>query len=192
MKKTAIYLWSIMILGTISCKSLYGIKQQEKFDEDKINTFYNRLNTSIFQKATADSNYITAISILLKHDSAYQYYHLQPLQVLYYNEIGDMISYHVNCNAGGFPKLNWNRNGLFEAFPPKTQTKPNHIVTQNFLENNLALPSKKGADYTVFVFWNLLLEKQSRLLLGQVEKNLKLTDKKVNVVLVNNDKWYLK
>ena len=98
----------------------------------------------------------------------------------------------MNCNAGGFPNLQWNRNNVFEKFPAITQTKIARPFDLNIFKNTMKIEDqKKIYDYTVIIFWDFFLEKQSKRLIEQVAKNLTLTDKKVDLILINNDNLFL-
>ena len=54
--------------------------------------------------------------------------HTQLLQILYFNQNGDLISFFTNCYAGGFPNLRWNRNNLLNTFVPKSRAPIDTLV----------------------------------------------------------------
>ena len=83
--------------------------------------------------------------------------HLQPLQALYFNSEGKLISYHVNCDMGGVPNLN-----IFNTFLPNIQTKLDTIISLETLSLYL-IPtvysesfSHLNYDYIVVVIWSEL------------------------------------
>ncbi|MEN9399759.1 MAG: hypothetical protein RL632_860 [Bacteroidota bacterium] len=124
---------------------------------------------------------------------------LQPLQVLYFDASGTLISYHVNCSVGGFPNLKWNRFGDFNQFPAAksveldTMTQlNNHLLHVNPL-NNAPFPDLRTYDYTVLVYWTGFMGRQSKRLVRVVKKNVRLAkDKKVMVIYVNSDNFWAK
>jgi hypothetical protein len=63
--------------------------------------------------------------------------HYQPLQALYYNANGELSRFYVNCYAGGFPQLKWNRNGILNTFPPQHQAPVDSILSLKTLSNFL-------------------------------------------------------
>ncbi|HSI91485.1 MAG TPA: hypothetical protein VK927_10245, partial [Adhaeribacter sp.] len=107
---------------------------------------------------------------------------------------GTLQNFHINCYTGGFPNLNWNQNGNFESFPPKMQAPADTLVSFQTLNQYLKpLPNTKlsadaSADYTVVVFWNRMLGRQSKRLVETVQKNCaKAGNHKIRLVYVNND-----
>lgn len=187
-----ILLLYFIVLQFFSCKTLYGIKPQTEISHEKINQFYNYLALKNYEKGILDSNHFKNIKEYFRDDSVYRYYHLQPIQALYYNKQGKFISYHVNCNAGGFPNLNWNRNSVFNGFPAVTQTKPsNKIDLSTFKKLTGTQKDTTNENFTVVVLWNFLLEKQSKSLIHLINKNITQADEPVNFILLNNDNWYM-
>lgn len=192
------FILSLLFLNLVSCKTLlktlYGIHPQNNINTERINSFYSALPIKEFQKVILDTSYLKWINLNFKTDSIQAYYHIQPLQALYFDSTNNMVSFHVNCNAGGFPNLQWNRNDIFGIFPPITQTKVDTLFDLNaFIK--MVLPKNQKSrtyDYTVIIFWNFFLERQAKRLINQVLNNLNLTDKKVDIIFVNNDNLYLK
>ncbi len=145
-----------------------------------------------------DSSYFAVLKVLdttrFKGD---QKNLLQPLQVLYFDAKGTLISYHVNCSVGGFPNLKWNRFGDFNHFPAAksveldTMTQlNNHLLHINPL-NNAPFPDLRTYDFTVLVYWNGFMGRQSKRLVRVVQENVGLAkDKKVKVIYVNTDNFW--
>ncbi len=181
-----------IVLCYISCKTLYGIKPQKSVSPEQINNFYLQLPLKEFKKATVDSTFLFRMKKTYAKDTAQLRYHLQPLQALYFDSDENLISFHVNCNAGGFPNLQWNRNNVFNKFPPATQTKVDNLFELQEFKKLVHLNEEKNSyDYSIVIFWNFFLEKQSRRLIDQVLDNVKLTNKKINLIFVNNDNLFL-
>jgi hypothetical protein len=183
--------YTAFLLIFIGCKALYGIKPQTTLNEAEIKAFNESLSCNNCIFLTADTSYTTVIRKILKTDSAQQYYHLQPLQALYFDSLNNLISFHVNCNAGGFPNLNWNRNNVFDIFPPATQTGITNGFTFDVLKDALKINNSPKNNLKVVVFWALLLEKQSKRLIKIVRDNLQTNNKNAQLILVNTDALYL-
>lgn len=125
--------------------------------------------------------------------------HLQPLQVLYYDSDGDLQSFQVNCYAGGFPNLKWNRDGAFEVFLPKKQAPLDSIIPLHLHRTFLSMADEtigefnefRAPDYTVIVHWNRFMGRQSKRLIKLVQKNTQLAEaKSVRVIYVNTDNLF--
>lgn len=116
----------------------------------------------------------------------------QPLQALYFNKNGSLVSMHTNCYAGGFPLLKWNNQGQFSSFVPRS-TVPitDSVVTLKTIwpyilpVNNAS--RLQAAETTVVVFWTGFMAKQSRELIKVVNKNVALSKGSVAVLYVNVD-----
>lgn len=125
-----------------------------------------------------------------------QNYYFQPLKVFYY-EFDSLKSIHVNCYAGGFPNLKWNKYNLFETFPPISQFKPDTLLPLskhlNFIEdmdgNQPFL--KNDVQYTVIVYWNYYTGRQAKRFIEIVNNNLKLVNEEINILYINNDNLFI-
>ena len=123
--------------------------------------------------------------------------HQQPLQALYFNSEGKLISYHVNCDMGGFPNLKWNRNDTFNTFVPETQTTLDTLISLETFSRYMTPTtysesfSHLNYDYTVVVVWADYMGRQSKRLCDLIRENVNLaqTDKKVKIVYVNVDNF---
>jgi len=124
--------------------------------------------------------------------------HSQPLQAIYYNAAGQQQSYHINCYAGGFPNLAWSRDGILAQFPPAQQAPRDSTFTLaehlRYLRplNEQPLSAIKPADYTVVIYWNYFMTRQSRRLIEAVQQNVALAPAgtRIEMVFVNNDSFY--
>ncbi len=121
--------------------------------------------------------------------------HAQPLQALYFNTEGKLICWYVNCYAGGFPNLKWDRiDTAFNSYPPSQQApldtflrldKMFTYMTDVDSSWTLLAPYVGG---TVIVFWNRWMGRQSKRLIELVKKND--PGEHVQVYYVNNDNLY--
>ena len=121
--------------------------------------------------------------------------HVQPLQALYFDSKGQLVRFYVNCYAGGFPQLHWNRNGAFENFLPKNQAPVDSLLSLRELagfikpiSGNSELLLEKYFDHYVIVFWDKCMKRHSKRLIKTIRNNLKLAkDQKTLVLYVNYD-----
>jgi hypothetical protein len=123
----------------------------------------------------------------------------QPLQVLYFDKSGRLISYLVNCSVGGFPNMKWNRYGTYNQFPAAQSieldtmnTLNDHLLHINPL-NNAPFPDLRTYDYTILVYWSGFMGRQSKHLVRVVQDNVGLAvGEKVMVLYVNTDNFWSK
>jgi hypothetical protein len=135
----------------------------------------------------------------LSNDTALLKHHLQPLQASYYNKEGKLISFHINCNAPGFPNLNWNYKKAMEAFPPASQVPVDTLLNLQrhlmLLKSNSSkqIETQKDFDYFIIVNWAGFLKRQSIGLINAVNENIKLNleHKKVTIIYVCSDNVFV-
>jgi hypothetical protein len=131
-KPTNLVLLVAMCLCFTGCTpvilGLYGLRDWKPIEEKSIEKYAGKYQIPLADVYELDSSYI---SFVRKIKDAYPNVaknHFQPLQALYYNNTGHLQSYHINCNAGGFPNLLWNRDGIMTQFPPGQQTPPDSLL----------------------------------------------------------------
>ena len=118
----------------------------------------------------------------------------QPIQALFFKDTV-LIAYYTNCYAGGFPNLKWNRNNSFESFPPKgnapihEQVKSSLLVS-HFKKISPSIDKTKQTEYTIIVFWNCFMYRQSRRLIKEIKKSLRHYPNEVKIYYVNNDNYF--
>jgi hypothetical protein len=120
--------------------------------------------------------------------------HSQPLQALYYDKTGKLMSFQNNCYAGGFPNLNWNRNGILTTFPPGQQAPIDSIFSLDLQLKYLKLLdhtekfSFDNSDYIVIVYWNRFMGRQSKRFIRFVQENSKIAKgENVKILYANTD-----
>jgi hypothetical protein len=120
--------------------------------------------------------------------------HYQPLQALYFNKSGKLESFQINCYAGGFPNLNWDRDSILTTFPPKLQAPLDTLVSDSILISFLQPISNSHEirlgvyDYEVYVFWSKFMGRQNKRFINFIQENCKLTNEKnVRVIYINID-----
>lgn len=185
-------------LTFIGCTGLYGIKSLKTVDNASILKYGKKFNIPEQDIYEVDTTYISKLysidttGFLIKN-------HYQPLQALYYNSNGKLLSFHVNCYAVGFPNLNWERNGVFTTFIPGQQAPLDSIVPLDLQLKYLIslstvekiIPEKY--DYIVVVHWSRFMGRQSKRLIRIVRENAKLApNKKIRIVYANNDNLMLR
>ncbi|MFC5271270.1 hypothetical protein [Adhaeribacter terreus] len=174
----------------------YGFKSPKKLNSDQIADQARKYNIPAENSFELD---ITFFFGYLKSFDTIQYReqvknHYQPLQALYFDKHGQLQNFHINCYAGGFPNMQWNRNGNFETFPPKPQAPVDTLVSYQTLSRYLKpLSGTKpitvlADDYTVVVFWSRVMGRQSKRLIQSVQQNTaKSGNQKIRLIYVNND-----
>ncbi len=199
-KISAVFLSGLFLLFTTSCTKIfmgaYGIKESKPLSDQQILKYSAKFNIPEASSFKLDSSYLAFVfSLDTAKFKAQQKNHYQPLQVLYYDPSGKLLSFHINCFAGGFPNLNWNRNATFETFLPKQQAPLDSIlplekhlpflVPVNSQQHNF---ENSDFDYYVIVYWNRYMSRQSKRLINYVQENAKLSEgKKVKIIYANND-----
>ena len=192
----------ILAIGLTSCSSviqgLYGIKKPKELNDQSIMEYSEKYNIPLTDNYKLDTNYLTFLSSLdtTKYKEQIKN-HYQPLQVLYYNNTGKLESFQINCYAGGFPNLDWNRDSIFTTFPPRQQAPIDSIISLD-LQLKYIHPLSQTTDfsyenyeYIVIVYWNRLMGKQSKRLIHIVQENRKLANNyKVKIIYVNTDNIY--
>jgi len=202
MKYLKLFIIVLLAFGFSSCSkiimSMYGMKTVDFVDTEKIEYSADNYDIPKENSYKINASYLDYITNL---DSTYNQEkknHLQPLQALYFDNSGKLISYHINCYAGGFPNLKWNRNNAFNCFPPTTSPENDTLfdftkLSKYFLKlDNTPYISSKKTDYNIVIFWSIAMGRQSKRLIKLVKENAKLSDKTVNIIFVNDDDIYLK
>jgi len=187
------------VFGLTSCSTiffgLYGMKKIKTVDEKTIVHYSKKYNIPSADSYELDTSYISILTSLdTTRYKSQRKNHYQPLQALYYDKTGQLQSFQINCYAGGFPNLHWDRNGILTTFPPRQQAPLDSIVPFDTQLKYLWLLSQTkkfsadSYDYIVIVYWNRFMGRQSKRLIRFVQDNSKLaTDKKVKIIYANND-----
>ena len=171
------------------------MKDMKTVDEKMILQLSQEYNIPLEDSYELDTAYST---FLLSRDKAlYKQQiknHYQPLQALYFDKKGQLISFQINCNAGGSPNLTWDRDSILTTFPPKQQTAIDSILSlekQLKFLHPLTQTSKFNAadfDYVVVIYWNRFMDRQSKRFIKFMQDNSLLAkDTKVKIVYANND-----
>lgn len=200
--KLFVFIIITITIGLTSCSSIisgiYGIKKIKTVDKYSIHKYAQKFNIPIADCYELDSSYSSFLSSLdtTRYKDQIKN-HFQPLQVLYYNKMGQLQSFHINCYASGFPNLQWSLNAQFNNFPPKLQAPLDDIlpldthlkyIINDSTKNDLKTDS---LDFLVMVYWNKFMGRQSKRLIQFVQENKKTAvNKKVKIIYINNDNLF--
>jgi hypothetical protein len=116
--------------------------------------------------------------------------HFQPIQAAYYNKLGQLISFHINCYADRTKEgedLYWNQGNAFASFVPRSVAPADSFIS---LQKHLSL--LKTFDHTVIIHWGKRWwPKDCKNLIKLISDNATLSkNKKVNIIYVNiDDLW---
>lgn len=173
---------------------MYGIKNYQSFDENKIQKIakkYKIPEGDLYFLSNDYNKHLKTFDSINKEAAKNRY---QPLQACYYNQSGYLESFQINCYAGGFPNLKWNRDGIFNTFIPKQQAPLDSLFDlkqhQNFIQ---AYPFtnphiEREYDYTIVVHWSIYFGRQSKRLIRFVQKNAALANPyTLRIIYVNVD-----
>lgn len=191
----------LFLIGFSGCSlilsKMYGVNYIDDFNRENYEKFLSSIEIKKYESIVCDSIDFTKIISLgntkkQKNDLG------QPVQILYFE--GNLLkSYHANCYAkGSMTNLNWNTEHRFDFFPPISALDKDSIsLTLNDFEKKLQIEmvSEKN-DYTIIIFWTLMLEKVSKSAINIVNENLTKyngnNNSNVKIYLVNTDKYFSK
>ena len=181
-----------------SCASIIRLTKMKELTTEDMAFFLKQQQLNDPAIYYIDKDYKKQL-LSLTNDTGIIKNHLQPLQASYYNKEGKFISFHINCNAPGFPNLNWNYKKVMEAFPPVSQATVDTLLNLQThlkllkLNSNKQIETEKDFDYFIIVNWAGFLERQSIRLINTVNKNIKLNleHKKIVIIYVCSDNAYI-
>ncbi|GAB3829761.1 hypothetical protein [Hymenobacter jeollabukensis] len=159
------------------------------------------------QVAVLDTSYLRFVRQQARDARTYEAAknHGQLLQLLYFDDAGQLVSFHINCYAP--PKLpslnlNWNPGGRLNTFPPASQVAPDQLLSFAQLLTFLRTPAGQPlapeqfavapGSYRVVVFWSHTMGRQTRILLRELAQNLQRVppgQPAPAVLYVNNDAY---
>jgi hypothetical protein len=171
------------------------MKKPNLLTDEQIKKVANVHGIPFQQLYRIDTNYW---SYLQKVDSTKEQQiknHSQPLQAMYFDANGQLFRYYVNCYAGGFPNLKWNRFGGLNQFPPLPQAPVDSLLTLNQLVA-FARPIEQVQDFnhsdtTIVVFWNRMMGRQSKRFIKLINRNAQLSKTTIQLLFVNTDELFL-
>ena len=197
MPYTRILLATITALVCSACANLlakmYGIQELAGFDQEAYSAFVAGIKEiDSFYSIVSDTAQYKRVIALGKTPKAANDLG-QPIQILYFQG-NELKSFHANCYArGGLTNLNWNTANRFATFVPRTAVATDSLaVTLSEYSNiypDIALHQK---EYTVLIFWTLMLGKISHSAIETVANNIQQAgkEKQTTVILINTDKYF--
>lgn len=168
-----------------------GIEAIKEFDKNKVEQVekeFKKLNPEVIMK-TASKNqfhsYVEYFGDFNKNDLK------QPIQIHYYT-IDSLASFHANCYAKGSigGSLDWNYNGKFNEFIPKTSTQIKNNKGLSFVLQQFNLP-ELNTDNTIIFFWSNIMPKHSIEAYNLVINNLKTSKEKSTLITINTDNFFV-
>jgi hypothetical protein len=198
LKKTILTICSFVFIIT-SCKHRINWKYLSKEDLENFRKEFNLPKEKTFRLDTNYIHYLFSFDTAKYADQIKNHY--QPIQALYYNNSGQLASFHINCYAGidvqDKDELNWNQQNAFISFIPKTVAPVDSILSlskhlsfiKTFDNKPIDTTGFSAFDYTIIVHWCKKWQpKDSRNLIKIVSDNANLAvNKKINVLYVNSD-----
>ena len=197
-----IILLSIILFGQPAwsqiANGLYGMKKLRTVDNETIIEYSKKYNIPQAENYVLKETYVKFLESFdtTKYKEQIKN-HYQPLQALYYDKNGRLKSFQINCYAGGFPNLDWNRDKIMTTFPPKQQAPIDTILPLDTLLNYMKPLFKtdkikeRNNDFTVIVFWSIFMGRQSKRLIHIVQENARLNkDRKIKMIFVNTDNFF--
>jgi hypothetical protein len=190
----------IFLLSLFSClsitQSIIGVKDPKPLTDVQITKYSKSFKVDQFYNYRIDTSYL---DFILKLDTtkfkAQRKNHIQPLQALFFKSSGELQKFYINCYAGGFPNLKWNREGILNTFLPKDQApidtilnlkrqlsylRPVCSLTKESVENTF--------DYYIVVYWNKCTKRHSKRLIKSIQYNVsKASTEKVIIIYANYD-----
>jgi hypothetical protein len=198
----------LLLIGLFSLQScspifngIYGFKKLKTLTEDEIITTAIKFNIPLENCLVLDTNYkslLKSFDTLTQAETVKNHY--QPLQMLYFNKDKELISFHANCFAGGFPNLKWNRTNSFSTFPPQTVAPLDTLFsysmilkyTQNLKPSGQNFREPMVNEYIALVFWNRFLGRQSKKMISLLQQNAALAkEKNLKIIYINNDNFFV-
>ncbi len=181
------------------CAALYGLKTPGARSPEDIMRVAKRYGIPAQDSYRIDTGYR---AMLLQWDTSQHRVaiknHVQPLQALYYTSNGALETFHVNCYAGGFPNLRWNRTHAFDVFPPRQQAPLDSIVSLStqlrYLQPMIGTATVRPLPHerVIIVYWTHFMGRQSKRFIRLIQRNAALAPdpQKVKILYVNADDFF--
>ncbi len=177
-------------------KSIIGLKDPKPLSDIEITKYSKTFKVDQFYNYRIDTSYLDFIQKLdTTKFNEQRKNHIQPLQALYFNSKGELHKFYINCYAGGFPNLKWNRDGMLNTFLPKDQAPIDTILSLkrqlSYLRPVCSLTKESvenSFDFYIVVYWNKCTKRHSKRLIKSIQYNVnKATSEKVIIIYANYD-----
>lgn len=176
-----------------------GIKQPAECNMEEIIAYSNKFGIPPNSSYYLDTTYLYDLLHSGKNDTTLYNNLMQPLQIRFYQKTDTLLSLHLNCTAGGFPNLKWNKRGQLETLPPNFTVEVDTCILfckdlkyLTPISNDChSFDYYNNADYNIILFWSVFMNRQSKILIREIQNYQKrFPDKKMNVLYVNTDKIF--
>jgi hypothetical protein len=196
----ASFIFALVLVSLLtSCTSvflgLYGMKKPKLLTNEQLKKEAYHQGIPLQQLYSIDTSYWSYLAKVdtAKHQEVKN--HSQPLQAMYFDANGQLFRYYVNCYAGGFPNLKWNRFGGLNQFPPLPQAPEDSLLPFTQLAA-FAKPLEEAQDFiqsdtTIVVFWNRMMGRQSKRFIKLINRNAQLSNTPIQLLFVNTDDLFL-
>ncbi len=125
----------------------------------------------------------------------------QPTQFRLFNQDGIEIFKMVNCYVDPPIPMNWNVEGCFDTFPPKTSIASLniHLFQLDFLLSHatylngqrLDYTSLPAADYYGVIIWNKFFHRPSRKLIKTARAYVEKSGETIALIYINNQNQFV-
>lgn len=173
-------LFSIMLLSFASCKLFLGMKDPTMVAPVKIEQYNKKYKLDYSYEVNPTQFYNTYKPLFADSNEQLLDNLYQPLQLIVFNKNKENICHLVNCNIGGFPKLQWNRYHSFDSLPvnPMDYRQPEYKVTMEEVFQTLSptiAPEEMTSilteyDYVYVVYYGTFMYGYSKPLLKLINK----------------------
>ncbi|MBR5983141.1 MAG: hypothetical protein IK025_05415 [Bacteroidales bacterium] len=179
--------------------SLMGIKQPAECDLEEIIAYSDKFGIPANSSYFLDTTYLYDLLHFGNNDTILRNNLMQPLQIRFYHKTDTLLSLHLNCTAGGFPNLKWNKRGQLDTIPPKFSVSIDTCLLFSkdlkYLipigDNHNTDKDYTTADYNIILFWSVFMNRQSKILIREIQNYQKrFPDKKISILYVNTDNVY--
>ena len=196
LKRTILAIFSFVLI-LISCRNRINWKYLSQEDLENFRKEFDLPKEKTFRLDTNYIRYLFSFDTTKYADQIKNHY--QPIQALYYDRNGQIVSFHINCYAStGIPgsDFNWNQQNAFKNFVPRTVAPldsilplSKHLFIRTFDNRPIDTAGFSAFDYTIVVHWGKKWRpSDSKNLIKIVSNNANLAvNKKINIIYVNSD-----
>lgn len=180
---------------------IVGIKNPREITEKKIIRFAERNKIPLANLFLIDSLYLVEHKKNNTIDSLPIKNYAQPLQIKIFDATQNIVGHRVNCQVGGFPNLKWNGYGYFDSLPPPERFKRDTAYTlqeeclnHHFFKNKESFTKDMfdKQDFIFVVYYTNFMGRQSKRLIKFAQQlKAKHSDKKIEILYVNMDAFFV-
>lgn len=176
-----------------------GCRNPKVLSEKAYKRYLRKLDAPIHMAYSADTTFIYQLladfpdsthHVMVKNQ-------FQPVQMIYYGHSQYKNYQLINCYASGFPRLNWNKEGRLDQFPPIKGAPTDSLITFDRLmgyfkpfghQNKYTVGPNEP--YTVVIFWGRWMLKESKRLNRYLKDNIAKANEPYRIIYVNIDEVF--